>query len=84
MTHETDHGNEPARFPSIETEKMLSRAEGLVMFMIKHPDKRDSCDVVLEQVLEAVNEARGHFREFLNETRDERMRLIKLATGGDV
>lgn len=84
MTHETDHGNEPARFPSIEVEKKLSRVEGLVQYMINNPDKREYCDVVLEQVLEATNEARGLFREFLNETRDERMRLVKLASGGDV
>ena len=74
-----DHGNEPARYPSIEVEKFLSRAEGLVSYLIKYPDKRDSCDVVLEQVLEAVNEARGSFREFLTVTREERMRLIELS-----
>ena len=74
-----DHGNEPARYPSIEVEKKLSRVEGLVKFMIDNPEKREHCDVVLEQVLEATNEARGFFHEFLNETRSERMRLIELS-----
>ena len=72
-----DHGNEPASYPSIEVEKKLSRMEGLVKFMIENPDKREHCDVVLEQVLEAANEARGHFREFLQITRAERMRMIE-------
>ena len=74
-----DHGNEPASFPSIEVEKKLSRVEGLVKFMIDNPEKREHCDVVLEQVLEAANEARGFFHEFRNETRSERMRLIQLS-----
>lgn len=72
-----DHGNEPARFPSIEVEKKLSRVEALVKFMIDNPDKREHCDVVLDQVRQATNEARCHFHEFLQETRSERMRLIE-------
>jgi len=74
-----DHGNEPASYPSIEVERKLSRVEGLVKYMIDNPDERDSCDVILEQVLEAANEARGFFREFLNYTREERMRMIELS-----
>lgn len=77
MENTIDHGNEPARYPSIEVEKKLSRVEGLVKFMIDNPDKREYCDVVLDQVLEAANEARDHFREFLDDTRAERMRMIE-------
>ena len=80
MEKEIDHGAEPPRFPCIEVERQLSRVEGLLKFMIDNPDKREHCDVVLEQVLEAANEARGHFREFLNVTRAERMRLIEAAS----
>ena len=77
MENTIDHGDEPARFPCIEVEKKLSRVEGLVQFMINNPDRREHCDVVLEQVLEAANEARGFFREFLQNTRAERIRLIE-------
>ena len=66
--------------PSIEVEKQLSRVEGLVKFMINNPDKREHCDEVLSQVLEAANEARGQFREHLNFTRHERMRLIEMVS----
>ena len=76
---DTDHGNEPATYPSIEVERKLSRVEGLVKFMINNPDKREYCDVVLDQMLEAANEARGHFRDYMMDVSDERMRLIELS-----
>lgn len=79
MENTIDHGNEPASYPSIDVERKLSRVEGLVKYMIDNPDKREHCDVVLEQVLEAANEARGHFREFLQITRAERIRMLELS-----
>lgn len=84
MTHEQDPGNEPATFSSIEVEKKLSRVEGLVSFLINNPEHIPTSTGVLHDILEATNEARGWFRDHLNDTREERMRLIKLAAGGDV
>ena len=75
----TDHGNEPATFPSIEVEKHLSRIEGLISHLQKSLPEiwmREQA----QDIHEAANEARGHFREFLNETRAERMRLIELTS----
>ena len=76
MKNTTDHGNEPPRFPSIEVEKQLSKVEGLVAHLKKHLPEiwmREHA----EEIHEAANSARGHFREFLDETRRERMRLIE-------
>ena len=74
-----DHGNEPARFPCIELEKHLSRIQGLTQFMINNPERRPHCDVILQQVHEAAEEARSSFREVLTNQREERMRLIELS-----
>ena len=84
MTQQTDHGDEPATFPSIEVEKKLSRVEGLVSFLINNPEHMPTSTGVLHDILQATNETRGWFRDHLNSTREERMRLIRLAAGGDV
>lgn len=71
-----DHGNESASFPSIEVEKQLSRVEGLITHLKGHLPEiwmREQA----QDILESANSARGHFREFLNETRAERMRMIE-------
>ena len=73
-----DHGNEPARFPSIEVEKKLSKVEGLLNFLISNPDTIMRHEV-LREALENTNEARGNFREFLQVTRSERLRMIELS-----
>lgn len=78
MENTIDHGNEPASYPSIEVEKQLSKVEGLVTHLKKHLPEiwmREQA----EEIHEAANSARGHFREFLQHTRDERMRMIELS-----
>ena len=65
--------------PSIEVEKQLSKVEGLMRHLRTHLPEiwmREQAD----QVLEAANEARGQFREHLNFTRHERMRLIEMVS----
>ena len=83
MTHETDHGNEPPRFPCIETEKALSRAQGLLNYLRKQlPEiwmRSQAKDIQHE-----LEQARSSFHQVLQQNREERMRLIKLAAGGDV
>ncbi len=73
-----DHGNEPGNYPSIEVERKLSSVEGLTSFLINNPDATTRHEV-LRQILETTNEARGQFREFLQITRDERLRMIELS-----
>lgn len=83
MTQQTDHGDEPATFPSIEVEKQLSRVQGLVSFLINNPEHTPTTARVLHDILQATNNTRDCFRDHLNNTREERMRLIRLAAGVD-
>ncbi len=78
MENTIDHGDEPATYPSIEVERRLSTIEGLCAHLQKHLPEIWMREHV-EDIHDAANSARGHFREFLNETRAERMRLIELS-----
>ena len=83
MENTIDHGNEPARFPCIETEKALSRAQGLLKHLQDHLPEiwmRDQGKVI-QLNLEIAREA---FREVLQNNREERMRLIELASAPTV
>ena len=75
--HTTDHGNEPAYFPSVDTERQISRIEGLVSFLINNcPDTAMRRDTLLD-IQESAQQARRHFRDYLMHVSDERMRLIE-------
>lgn len=79
MEDTIDHGNEPARFPCIETEKAISRAQGLLKHLQTHLPEiwmRDQGKDI-QHNLEIAREA---FREVLQNNREERMRLIELAS----
>lgn len=79
MEKEIDHGAEPPRFPCIETEKALSRAQGLMMALQK--DLPEIWQRELGQgIIDTLDEAREAFREVLRENRAERMRLIEAAS----
>lgn len=64
------------KFPSIETDRMISRAQGLTQFLIETPDASTTADV-LQRLSETLQEARKHFRDTLNEHREEKMKMIK-------
>ena len=79
----TDHGNEPARFPCIETEKALSRAQGLLKHLQNNLPEiwmRDQAKVIQHN----LEIARESFREVLQHNRDSRARLISLAATPEV
>jgi hypothetical protein len=79
MEEEIEHGAEPARFPCIETEKALSRAQGLTKALFK--DLPEIWQRELGQdILTNLDIAREAFREVLQSNREERMRLIELGT----
>lgn len=79
MENEIDHGAEPPRFPCIETEKALSRAQGLMMALQKDlPETRQR--ELGQGIIDTLDEAREAFREVLRENRAERMRLIEAAS----
>lgn len=76
MENEIDHGAEPARFPCIETEKALSRAQGLMKAL-----KKDLPEIwqreLGQDIIDNLDIAREAFREVLQNNREERMRLIE-------
>jgi len=79
MENTIDHGNEPARFPCIETEKALSRAQGLMKALRK--DLPEIWQRELGQdIIDSLDSAREAFHEVLQNNREERMRLIELAS----
>ena len=71
-----DHGNESASYPSIEVERQLSRVEGLIAHLSSQLPEAWMCEQA-QDILDSANNARGHFREFLTQTRAERMRMIE-------
>jgi len=76
MENEIDHGTEPPRFPCIETEKALSRAQGLMKALRK--DLPEIWQRELGQdIIDNLDIAREAFREVLQNNREERMRLIE-------
>ena len=79
MEKEIDHGAEPARFPCIETEKALSRAEGKSKALLSHLPEIWHRDLLKEVMLE-IRAAREEFHVVLNQQRDERMRLIEIVS----
>ena len=71
-----DHGNEPPRSPCIETEKALSRAQGLMKALRK--DLPEIWQRELGQdIIDNLDIAREAFREVLQNNREERMRMIE-------
>ena len=75
MNQDKDNGNEPARFPCIETEKALSRAQGLLKHLQNHLPEiwmRDQG----KDIQDNLDIARESFREVLQNNRAERMRMI--------
>ena len=83
MQHDIEHGNEPARFPCIETERALSRAQGLMRALKKDLPEIWQRDMARD-ILGEIGLARTGFGEVLRDNRDQRMRLIELASSPDV
>ena len=79
MEEEIEHGAEPARFPCIETEKALSRAQGLMKAL-----KKDLPEIwqreLGQDIIDNLDIAREAFREVLKSNREERMRLIEVGS----
>ena len=77
MENTLDHGAEPPRFPCIETEKALSRAQGLMKAL-----KKDLPEIwqreLGQDIIDNLDIAREAFREVLQNNREERMRLIEV------
>ena len=71
-----DHGNEPPRFPCIETEKALSRAQGLLKHLQKHLPEIWMRDMS-KDIQSSLDEARDSFHQVLQNNREERMRMIE-------
>lgn len=76
MEDTIDHGAEPARFPCIETEKALSRAQGLMKALRKDLPEIWMRDLG-KDIIDNLDIAREAFGEVLQNNRDERMRLIE-------
>jgi len=73
-----DHAAEPARFPCIETEKALSRAQGLLKHLqTSLPEiwMRDQA----KDIQHNLEIARESFGEVLQNNREEHARLTELA-----
>ena len=76
MENTIDHGDEPPRFPCIETEKALSRAQGLMKALRKDLPEIWQRDLG-KDIIDNLDIAREAFREVLQNNRAERMRLIE-------
>jgi len=74
----TDHADEPARFPCIETERALSRAQGLMKALKKELPEIWQRDIA-KDILGELSTARAGFKEVLQNNREERARLTELA-----
>jgi len=77
MENEIDHGAEPPRFPCIETEKALSRAQGLMKALRKNLPEIWQRELG-QDIIDNLDIAREAFREVLQNNREERMRLIEV------
>ena len=75
MENTIDHGNEPPRFPCIETDKALSRAQGLIKALNKDLPEIWQRELGRD-IINNLDIAREAFKEVLQNNRDERMRLI--------
>lgn len=76
MENEIEHAAEPPRFPCIETEKALSRAQGLMKALRKDLPEIWQRDLG-QDIIDNLDIAREAFRDVLQNNRDERMRLIQ-------
>ena len=83
MENTIDHGDEPARFPCIETEKALSRAQGLLQHLQSHLPEIWMRDLG-KDITDNLDIARESFREVLQNNREERMRLIEARCDAEV
>ena len=76
-----EHGDKPATYPSIEVERSLSRAEGLLNYLQKQlPEiwmRSQAKDIQHE-----LKQARSSFRDYMMDVSDERMRLIEQVSCG--
>ena len=76
MENEIDHGAEPPRFPCIETEKAISRAQGLMKALRKNLPEIWQRELG-QDIIDTLDIAREAFREELQNNREERMRLLE-------
>ena len=83
MENEIDHGAEPPRFPCIETEKAISRAQGLLKHLQNHLPEIWQRKLG-KDILDNLDIARAAFREVLQNNREERERLIEAAASPQV
>ena len=79
MENTIDHGDEPARFPCIETDKAISRAQALLKHLQNNMPEIWMRDLGRDIQLN-LEQARSSFHEVLNNNREERMRLIEAAS----
>ena len=79
MENTIDHANEPARFPCIETERAIARATGLIKQL-----KKDLLEIwqrdIAKDILSELTTAQDGFKQTLQNNREERMRMIELAS----
>jgi hypothetical protein len=83
MENITDHANEPARFPCIETERAIARATGLIKQLKKQLPEIWQRDIA-KDILGELTTARDGFKQTLQNNQQQRMRLIELASSPEV
>ena len=76
MNQDEDRGAEPDRYPCIETEKALSTAQGLLKHLQMHLPER-WMQAQGKDIQDNLHVARESFREVLQNTREERRRMIE-------
>lgn len=79
MEKQKDHGAEPPRFPCIETEQAISRAQGLMQHLNKGLPEIWQREVG-QDIIELLDAAQTGFTQVLQNNREERMRLIEATT----
>lgn len=83
MNNEIDNADEPARFPCIETEQAIIRAQTLLKHLQNNlPEIWMRDDIKVIQL--NLEQARESFKEVLTGNHEERMRLIELASSPTV
>jgi len=76
MNQHEDRGAEPGQYPCIETEKALSRAQGLLKHLQMHlPESWMQAQG--KDIQDNLHVARESFREVLQNMREERTRMIE-------